>query len=53
MAKTPKESSADAVRVPFTNTDGQAAFLHFLSLAEAALPLGNCRVRRGMSPSFA
>jgi hypothetical protein len=40
MAKTPKESSADAVRVPFTNTDGQAAFLHFLSLAEAHVAAG-------------
>ena len=40
MPKTPKESSADAVRVPFTNTDGQADFLHFLSLAEARVAAG-------------
>ncbi len=38
MAKAPK--TASSVRVPFTNTDGRAAFLHFLPLAQARIAAG-------------
>ena len=36
MAKPPKEPT----QTPFTNTDGRAAFLHFLPLAEARIAAG-------------